>query len=219
MRASAARSILRCDTRIVSERALHWPRAVVQFPASDGGGGCAAARQFGDQPDAAGVDGVHCRAAIDVPHLGHPVLEEGTDGLKDAGIHISMDGKGRWMENVFIERLWRSLKYEQVYLAEYATGSDARAGIGWWIEFYNKRRPHSSLGDRTPDEAYNVGVTPRPGLCLGSDTRSLPGNRTNVPGGPLPRIGNCEGRSRSTTSDDGAAKAIRRGMATRAAPR
>ena len=88
-----------------------------------------------------------------------------TDGLKDAGIHISMDGKGRWMDNVFIERLWRSLKYEQVYLAEYATGSDARAGIGWWIEFYNKRRPHSSLGDRTPDEAYNVGAAPRPGLC------------------------------------------------------
>ena len=88
-----------------------------------------------------------------------------TDGLTDAGIHISMDGKGRWMDNVFIERLWRSLKYEQVYLAEYATGSDARADIGWWIEFYNKRRPHSSLGDRTPDEAYNVGVTPRPGLC------------------------------------------------------
>ena len=87
------------------------------------------------------------------------------DGLKNAGIHISMDGKGRWMDNVFIERLWRSLKYEQVYLAEYATGSDARAGIGWWIEFYNKRRPHSSLGDRTPDEAYNVGVPPRPGLC------------------------------------------------------
>ena len=65
------------------------------------------------------------------------------------------------MDNVFIERLWRSLKYEQVYLAEYATGSDARAGIGWWIEFYNKRRPHSSLGDRTPDEAYNVGAQPQ----------------------------------------------------------
>ena len=74
-----------------------------------------------------------------------------TDGLKNAEIQISMDGKGRWMENVFIERLWRSLKYEQVYLAEYATDSDARAGIGWWIEFYNKRRPHSSLGDQTPD--------------------------------------------------------------------
>ena len=81
-----------------------------------------------------------------------------TDVLKDAGIHISMDGKGRWMDNVFIERLWRSLKYEQVYLAEYATSSDARAGIGWWIDFYNERRPHSSLGDLTPAEAYTGGV-------------------------------------------------------------
>ena len=65
-----------------------------------------------------------------------------------------MDGKGRWMDNIFIERLWRSLKYEQVYLAEYAAGSEARAGIGWWIDFYNQRRPHSSLEDRTPEEAY-----------------------------------------------------------------
>ena len=57
------------------------------------------------------------------------------------------------------------LQYEQVYLAEYATGSDARAGIGWWIDFYNERRPHSSLVDRTPDEAYTAGAAPRPGLC------------------------------------------------------
>ena len=74
--------------------------------------------------------------------------------LKDAGIKISMDGKGRWMDNVFIERLWRSLKYEEVYLSEYTTGSEARAGIGWWIDFYNQSRPHSSLEDRTPNEAY-----------------------------------------------------------------
>ena len=73
-----------------------------------------------------------------------------TDVLKAAGVRISMDGKGRWMDNVFIERLWRSLKYEQVYLAEYTTGTEARAGIGWWMDFYNERRPHSSLGDRTP---------------------------------------------------------------------
>ncbi len=77
-----------------------------------------------------------------------------TDALKEAGIRISMDGKGRWMDNVFIERLWRSLKYEQVYLSEYATGSEARAGIGWWMDFYNECRPHSSLQDRTPEEAY-----------------------------------------------------------------
>ncbi len=77
-----------------------------------------------------------------------------TSVLQDAGVRISMDGKGRWMDNVFIERLWRSLKYEQVYLAEYTTGSEARAGIGWWMDFYNERRPHSSLDDQTPDEAY-----------------------------------------------------------------
>ena len=88
-----------------------------------------------------------------------------TDILKEADIRISMDGKGRWMDNVFIERLWRSLKYECVYLSEFATGSEARTGIGWWINFYNERRPHSSLNDRTPEEAYtDDGADRRPGL-------------------------------------------------------
>jgi putative transposase len=89
-----------------------------------------------------------------------------TDVLKAAGVKISMDGKGRWMDNVFIERLWRSLKYEQVYLSEYTTGSEARAGISWWMDFYNQRRPHSSLGDLTPDEAYtnDEGTARRAGL-------------------------------------------------------
>ena len=77
-----------------------------------------------------------------------------TDVLKAVGVKISMDGKGRWMDNIFIERLWRSLKYEEVYLSEYTTGSEARAGISWWINFYDQRRPHSSLGDLTPNEAY-----------------------------------------------------------------
>ena len=89
---------------------------------------------------------------------------EFTEVLKRAGVKISMDGKGRWMDNVFIERLWRSLKYEQVYLAEYTTGSEARAGIAWWMDFYNQRRPYSSLQDRTPDEAYALGAAQRPGL-------------------------------------------------------
>ena len=84
-----------------------------------------------------------------------------TDVLKEAGIRISMDGKGRWMDNVFIERLWRSLKYECVYLAEFATGSQARTGISWWMDFYNERRPHSALDDRTPQEAYTVNSTGR----------------------------------------------------------
>ncbi len=88
-----------------------------------------------------------------------------TAALKEAGIQISMDGKGRWMDNVFIERLWRSMKYEQVYLSEYATGSEARIGIGWWMHFYNERRPHSSLNDRTPEEAYtDDGADRSPGL-------------------------------------------------------
>jgi len=71
-----------------------------------------------------------------------------TGVLAAAGIRISMDGRGRWMDNVFIERLWRSLKYEEVYLKGYADGREARAGIGSWIAFYNCRRPHQALGDR-----------------------------------------------------------------------
>ena len=88
-----------------------------------------------------------------------------TDVLTEAGIRISMDGKGRWMDNVLIERLWRSLKYECVYLSEFATGSQARTGIGGWLDFYDRYRPHSSLNARTPDEAYtNDGADTSPGL-------------------------------------------------------
>jgi putative transposase len=76
------------------------------------------------------------------------------DTLKDCGIAISMDGKGRWMDNVFVERLWRSLKYEEVYLKAYDSVADARAGIAAWIEFYNFERPHQALGYLTPWEAY-----------------------------------------------------------------
>ena len=77
-----------------------------------------------------------------------------TGVLKAADIKISMDGKGRWMDNVFIERLWRSCKYECVYLNAFETGSEARKGLGEWIEFYNARRPHSTFDGQTPDEAY-----------------------------------------------------------------
>ena len=70
------------------------------------------------------------------------------------GIAISMDGKGAWRDNVFVERLWRSVKYEEVYLKAYDTASEARASIGRYLDFYNRRRPHSSLDDRTPDQAY-----------------------------------------------------------------
>ena len=77
-----------------------------------------------------------------------------TDVLRDAGVRISMDGRGRWMDNVFIERLWRSVKYECVYLHVFETGSEARAGIGRWMRYYNAERPHSALRGRTPDGAY-----------------------------------------------------------------
>ena len=86
-----------------------------------------------------------------------------TDALKDAGISISMDGKGRWMDNVMIERLWRSLKYECIYLHAFETGSEVRKGLRHWIDLYNTKRPHSSLDDRTPDEAY--WQKPRPGYA------------------------------------------------------
>jgi putative transposase len=77
-----------------------------------------------------------------------------TGVLADNGIAISMDGKGAWRDNVFVERLWRSVKYEEVYLRAYDSVGEARASIGRYLDFYNARRPHSSLDRRTPDQAY-----------------------------------------------------------------
>ena len=74
--------------------------------------------------------------------------------LKDAGIAISMDGKGAWRDNVFVERLWRSVKYEEVYLKAYDSVSQARQSIARYFAFYNAQRPHSSLDGTTPDEVY-----------------------------------------------------------------
>jgi putative transposase len=77
-----------------------------------------------------------------------------TGVLANNDIAISMDGKGAWRDNVFVERLWRSVKYEEVYLKAYDNVSEARASIGRYLGFYNGRRPHSSLDDATPDHAY-----------------------------------------------------------------
>ncbi len=92
-----------------------------------------------------------------------------TEVLEAREIRISMDGRGRWLDNVFIERLWRSLKYECVYLHAFETGSELRAGLTSWIAHYNGKRPHSTLAGRTPDEAYydapaplGSGLTPNP---------------------------------------------------------
>ena len=83
-----------------------------------------------------------------------------TDTLKRHGITISIDGKGRCMDNIFDERRWRSLKYEEVYLKAYATVAEAKAGIGAWLDFYNEERQHQSLGYRTPQARHHdcVGV-------------------------------------------------------------
>jgi putative transposase len=77
------------------------------------------------------------------------------DVLLDAGVKISMDGKGRWLDNVFVERLWRSLKYEDVYLKAYANLIEARAGLGEYFHFYNTRRSHRALGYQTPASFYD----------------------------------------------------------------
>jgi putative transposase len=92
-----------------------------------------------------------------------------TSVLQRAGVRISMDGRGRWLDNVFIERLWRSLKYEEVYLKSYADGREARAGIAAWIAFYNGTRPHQALDDRAPMTVWRAAMT---GL--------LPGNAVDM---------------------------------------
>ena len=79
---------------------------------------------------------------------------EWTGALLDLGIQISMDGKGRWMDNVFIERLWRSVKYEEIYLFEHSTVIALCAGLGKWFERYNTWRPHEALGNQTPASIY-----------------------------------------------------------------
>jgi putative transposase len=83
---------------------------------------------------------------------------EFTGVLERGGITISMDGKGRCMDNIFIERLWRSLKYEEVYLHAYASVAEAKTGIGTWLHFYNEERQHQSLGYRTPRQVYEEGL-------------------------------------------------------------
>jgi len=85
--------------------------------------------------------------------------EDFTRVLKQQGIKISMDGKGRWLDNVLVERLWRSLKYEHVYLHAYESVADAKAGITEYLNFFNSARPHSSLGGQTPNTAYFTNPT------------------------------------------------------------
>jgi len=113
------------------------------------------------------MDGEFCREALEeaLARYGKPEIlntDQGsqftassfTDILKQHGIAISMDGKGAWRDNVFVERLWRSVKYEEVYLHAYESVSDAKTSLARYLAFYNQRRPHSSLDGSTPDEFY-----------------------------------------------------------------
>jgi len=97
-----------------------------------------------------------------------------TDALAAAGAAISMDGRGRWMDNVFIERLWRSLKHEDVYLKAYADGREARAGIGAWIAFYNEQRLHQALGYRTPMAVWREGAAGKKAVDMMDNAVALP---------------------------------------------
>ncbi len=94
---------------------------------------------------------------------------EWTGRLLDLGVKISMDGRGRWMDNVFIERLWRSIKYEQIYLFEHATVTALRAGVGKWFVRYNDWRPHEALGNLTPAAFYQNALA-RPDEASGVTT-------------------------------------------------
>ena len=89
--------------------------------------------------------------------------------LLERGIKVSMDGKGRYLDNIFVERLWRSVKYEEVYLKAYRDGSEARRGIDAYLDFYNRERPHQSLGYRTPSQVFASG---RPLGCLPDQSSS-----------------------------------------------
>src|SRR5215469_10327931 len=107
-----------------------------------------------------------------------------TGTLKRHGVTISMDGKGRCMDNIFVERLWRSLKYEEGYLNAYATVAEAKAGIGFWLEFYNTERQHQSLGYRTPRQIYQKGlwICGRSALPTGC---ASPASRASSEGGEM----------------------------------
>ncbi len=103
-----------------------------------------------------------------------------TGTLERAGIKISMDGRGRWMDNVFIERLWRSLKHEDVYLKAYADGREAKAGIAAWITFYNELRFHQGLGHWTPMRVWREGRA----LAASEDTVEMMDNATALTTSP-----------------------------------
>ena len=87
--------------------------------------------------------------------------QEFTQILQDRGVKISMDGNGRYADNIFVERLWRTVKYEEVYLKAYASAGETRRELGAFFRFYNDQRPHQALGYRTPGEVFSEGRAPQ----------------------------------------------------------
>ena len=100
---------------------------------------------------------------------------EFTQVLQDHGVKISMDGKGRYTDNIFVERLWRTVKYEEVYLKAYANATEARRELGAYFRFYNDQRPHQALGYRTPAEVFH-------------EARNAPGKESKGAGSPPERV-------------------------------
>ena len=105
--------------------------------------------------------------------------------LKAHGIRISMDGKGRCMDNIFVERLWRSLKYEDVYLHAYASVAEAKAGIGSWLTFYNEERLHQAHGYRTPRQIYEAQCPWTSGRSAAPNGSASPASRTRSGSGEM----------------------------------
>ena len=110
------------------------------------------------------MDSAFCVEALEeaLQNHGKPRIfntDQGAQFTSAAFIAISMDGRGRFMDNIFIERLWRSIKYEEVHLKAYADGREARAGIGYWIDFYNHRRPHQAMDNKRPMAVWCKGMT------------------------------------------------------------
>lgn len=110
------------------------------------------------------IEALHNALRFDTPEIFNSdqgcqyTSKDFTNVLKEAGVRISMDGKGRALDNIFVERLWRSVKYEEVYLKDYDNVRDAMDGIGSYLAFYNNERPHQSLGYRTPAQVYGQKV-------------------------------------------------------------
>ena len=116
-------------------------------------------------------------------HFGRPTIFNTDQGsqftagdftrvLRDRGIKISMDGKGRYLDNIFVERLWRSLKYEEIYLHPYDSLTEAREGIGRYFRFYNDARPHAKLGYQTPAAFYDSMPSARGSMSVLADRAS-----------------------------------------------